>query len=57
MDEQICKKEYDDWIETLHKRHAESLLNDPYNIWLEAWSVSEILVRNALLPMKETKQH
>ena len=42
MNEQEIRKEYDMWIELLEKTGNKDLLNDPYNVWLEAWHVSQI---------------
>ena len=47
MNEEQCRKEYDDWIELLRKRGALELLDNPYNVWLEAWSVATVKLRNA----------
>ena len=44
--EDICKREYEDWLKLLKNCSAESLLADPYNVWLEAWSTCSILKDN-----------
>lgn len=46
MNEDVCKKEYEDWLALLEKRNASGILADPYNIWLESWSVCSILKDN-----------
>ena len=43
MPKDRIKKEYDDWISLLERRHAKELLDDPYNVWLEAWTVCSLL--------------
>lgn len=47
MDEEQCRKEYEDWLSLLERRNAKDLLDDPYNVWLEAWSVATVKLRNA----------
>lgn len=42
IDEKRIKQEYDLWIELLEKTGNKDLLKDPYNVWLEAWHVSQI---------------
>lgn len=39
------KQEYDDWVALLKRTGNEKLLEDPYNIWLEAWSVAVLLAK------------
>jgi hypothetical protein len=43
MDNSVIRKEFDEWIELLKATDNEDLLKDPYNIWLEAWSIAEFL--------------
>ena len=43
MNETIIRKEFDEWMELLRVTGNEDLLKDPYNIWLEAWSIAEFL--------------
>lgn len=50
MDDPQIKQEFDDWIALLKKTGNEDLLKDPYNIWLEAWSVATILAEKKTLP-------
>ena len=49
-DDSLCRVEYDDWISLLERRNAKDLLDDPYAIWLEAWSVAEIRLRHEAKP-------
>jgi hypothetical protein len=35
-----ARKEFDDWIDLLKRTKNENLLEDPYNIWLEAWTLA-----------------
>ena len=46
MDENTCKREFDEWVKLLELHSARDLMQDPYNIWLEAWSVCSILKDN-----------
>ena len=34
------KKEFEDWLNLLKRTENEDLLQDPYNIWLEAWTLA-----------------
>ena len=43
MNDEAIKKEFDDWVALLERTGNKDLLNDPYNIWLEAWSVATVL--------------
>jgi len=36
------KKEFEDWVALLKRTGNEDMLNDPYNIWLEAWSLAQM---------------
>lgn len=45
MHESVIKKEFDEWIELLKATDNEDMLKDPYNIWVEAWSIAEFLGR------------
>jgi len=38
MDE--IKKEYEDWLALLKRTDNEDMLKNPYNIWVEAWSLA-----------------
>jgi hypothetical protein len=35
-----AKKEFEDWMDLLKRTGNEQMLEDPYNIWLEAWSLA-----------------
>ena len=41
------EQEYKDWVALLKARNAEDLLKDPYNVWLEAWSIATLLAKEA----------
>jgi hypothetical protein len=43
MDESVVKREFDEWMELLRTTGNQDMLKDPYNIWLEAWSIAEFL--------------
>jgi len=45
---QFIEKEYKDWLKLLKETNNEDLLKDPYNVWLEAWSVATILAKKDL---------
>jgi|APCry1669188970_1035186.scaffolds.fasta_scaffold206199_1 hypothetical protein len=34
------QKEFEDWVALLKRTKNEDLLNEPYNIWIEAWSLA-----------------
>ena len=40
-----CKAAYDDWVRLLKDAKALDMLDDPYNIWLEAWEQARITQR------------
>ena len=42
----------------LKARNAEDLLKDPYNVWLEAWSIATLLAKEeAQLKIEKTQSH
>ena len=43
MNEQLMKQEFDKWIALLEKTNNNDMLKDPYNIWVEAWSIAAML--------------
>jgi len=45
---QFIEKEYKDWLKLLKETNNEDLLKDPYNVWLEAWSVATIIAKKDL---------
>ena len=38
-----AQKEYDDWVLLLKTVNATELLDDPYNVWIEAWTIATLL--------------
>jgi hypothetical protein len=40
MDQKQIEHEFNQWIALLEKTGNKDLLQDPYNIWLEAWSLA-----------------
>jgi hypothetical protein len=34
------EQQYKDWIALLKRTNNEDLLNDPYNVWIEAWTLA-----------------
>jgi len=49
------KKAFDDWVNLLEHTANRDLLKDPYSIWVEAFSVGEILMRERLRQAIDTK--
>ena len=51
------KVAYDDWVELLKHTKNDSMLQDSYGVWLEAFHVGSIFTRNQiLLPILNTAQ-
>jgi hypothetical protein len=44
------KKEYESWISLLKRTDNEDLLKDPYNIWIEAFTVAILLSKKEKTP-------
>ena len=40
MNESVVKREFDEWVELLRSTGNEAMLKDPYNVWIEAWSLA-----------------
>ena len=38
-----CKTEYEEWLKLLKELGHEDMLQDPYNIWEEAWHVAMMM--------------
>jgi hypothetical protein len=51
----IVKNGYDDWIELLEHTGNKDLLDDPYNIWLEAFHVATLVERQGILNLIQTQ--
>jgi len=49
------KQAFDDWVKLLEHTSNRDLLKDPYSIWVEAFSVGEILMRERLRRAIDTK--
>ena len=41
----VIKNGYHDWLELLQRTNSMSLLEDPYNIWLEAFTSATLFER------------
>lgn len=39
MDQKQIKQEFDSWVALLNKTGNSDMLQDPYNVWVEAWSL------------------
>jgi hypothetical protein len=37
------EQQYKDWLALLKRTDNEDLLKDPYNVWVEAWSLATVL--------------
>jgi hypothetical protein len=44
------KQEYEDWIALLKRTKNEELLKDPYNIWIEAFTIATVLLSKEKTP-------
>jgi hypothetical protein len=44
------KKEYENWLALLKRTNNEDLLEDPYNIWIEAFTVATLLSKKEKTP-------
>jgi hypothetical protein len=51
----IVKDGYDDWLELLKHTNNMQLLEDPYNIWLEAFHVGTMIERHSMLNLIQTQ--
>lgn len=48
------EKEFKDWMALLKRTGNEDLLSDPYNIWIEAWSLA--LLKKTPTEVGETRE-
>ena len=48
------KQEFDKWVELLKRTNNEHLLKDPYDIWIEAWSLATL--KNTPTEVGETRE-
>jgi hypothetical protein len=39
------EKQYNEWVELLKRTGNTSLLDDPLNVWIEAWTAALIVTR------------
>lgn len=39
------EKHYNEWVELLKRTGNTSLLDDPLNVWIEAWTAALILTK------------
>ena len=49
------KQAFDDWVRLLNHTSNKELLKDPYSIWVEAFSVGSILMRQRCRMAIESK--
>jgi hypothetical protein len=43
------REEYDDWVKLLKQTKHEEMLDDSYDVWLEAMTVATILIKQNLV--------
>lgn len=51
----IVKNGFDDWVELLEHTGNKDLLDDPYNVWLEAFHVATLVERHGILDLIQTQ--
>lgn len=47
--EDIVQTSYNDWLELLKHTNNTHFLEDPFNIWIEAFAVGSVLTRHSIL--------
>ena len=51
----VVKTGFDDWVELLEHTNNKDMLNDPYNVWLEAFHVGTLIERHGILHAIQTQ--
>ena len=51
----IVKTGFDDWVELLEHTNNKQMLEDPYNVWLEAFHVGTLVERHGILHAIQTQ--
>jgi hypothetical protein len=51
----IIKNGYDEWLELLERTQSMHLLSDPFNVWIEAFSVGAMLERYGIAHAIQTQ--
>lgn len=51
----IVKTGFDDWLELLEHTGNKDLLEDPYNVWIEAFHVGTMIERHGILHVLQTQ--
>lgn len=51
----IVKSGFDDWVALLEQTGNKDLLDDPYNVWIEAFHVATLLERHGVLHLIQTQ--
>ena len=49
------KQTFDDWVQLLNHTSNKDLLKDPYSVWVEAFSVGSVLMRDRCRKAVESK--
>jgi hypothetical protein len=39
------EQQYKEWVALLKRTNNEDLLKDPYNVWIEAWTLATVLAQ------------
>ncbi len=51
----VVKVAYDDWVELLKHTGNANMLDDAYNVWLEAFNVATLFERHGILHAIQTQ--
>ena len=51
----MIEQSYKEWLELLASTNNEDLLQDPYNVWIEAFHVSKVLCQQDILTKVQAK--
>jgi hypothetical protein len=41
----VMEQQYKDWVALLERTNNADLLKDPYNVWIEAWTLATALAQ------------
>ena len=51
----LIKNGFDDWVELLEHTNNKDMLDEPYNVWLEAFHVGTLVERHGVLHAIQTQ--
>lgn len=54
-EQDVIKNGYNDWVELLNYTGNSDMLNDPYNVWLEAFHVATLFERHGIIHAIQTQ--